>query len=166
MTANVHIRWMIRRDMPSVIDIENNSFAFPWSEDDFMQCLRQRNSIGMVAEVDDRLAGFMIYELNKSQIYLLDFAVDPAFRRCGVGTAMIGKLTSKLSCERRNLIMLHINEENLRGQMFFRASGFKAIGTCRNFYVQPVRDAYAMEYRYVPDVHEIAELYDVAREAV
>ena len=52
---NVHIRWMIRRDMPEVLGIENSSFEFSWSEDDFIRCLRQRNCIGMVAEYDERL---------------------------------------------------------------------------------------------------------------
>ena len=51
----VHIRWMIRRDMPEVLDIERDSFEFPWSEEDFMRCLRQRNCIGMVAERGDRV---------------------------------------------------------------------------------------------------------------
>ena len=38
----VHIRWMIRRDMPEVLQIEAASFEFPWLEDDFIRCLRQR----------------------------------------------------------------------------------------------------------------------------
>ncbi len=62
----VHIRWMIRRDMPSVIEIEENSFEFPWSEDEFIRCLRQRNCIGMVAELSEQVVGFMIYELHKN----------------------------------------------------------------------------------------------------
>ena len=53
--ANVHIRWMIRRDMSEVLEIEKSSFEFPWSEEDFIRCLRQRNCIGMVAEFDDRV---------------------------------------------------------------------------------------------------------------
>ena len=27
---NVHIRWMIRRDMEEVLNIEQASFEFPW----------------------------------------------------------------------------------------------------------------------------------------
>ena len=50
--VNVHIRWMIRRDMPEVLQIERTSFEYPWSEEDFIRCLRQRNCIGMVAEYD------------------------------------------------------------------------------------------------------------------
>jgi ribosomal-protein-alanine N-acetyltransferase len=32
----VHIRWMIRRDMAEVLDIERGSFEFPWFEEDFI----------------------------------------------------------------------------------------------------------------------------------
>ncbi len=39
----VQIRWMIRRDMDEVLNIEYEGFEFPWSEDDFVRCLRQRN---------------------------------------------------------------------------------------------------------------------------
>src|SRR5215470_6285738 len=93
----VHIRWMIRRDMPEVLAIESHSFEFPWSEDDFIRCLRQRNCIGMVAERDERVVGFMIYELHRNRLHILNFAVHPDFRRHGVGHQMATKLIGKLS---------------------------------------------------------------------
>src|SRR5262245_30732838 len=88
----VHIRWMIRRDMPEVLAIEDQSFEFPWAEDDFIRCLRQRNCIGMVAEHNERVAGFMIYELHKSKLHILNFAVESHLRRRGVGRQMVKKL--------------------------------------------------------------------------
>ena len=69
------IRWMIRADMPDVLAIEQDVFEFPWFEQDFVRCLRQRNCIGMVAEQGDRVVGYMIYELHKSRLHLLNFAV-------------------------------------------------------------------------------------------
>ena len=47
----VHVRWMIRRDMPEALNAEQEAFEFPWSEEDFTRCLRQRNCIGMVADI-------------------------------------------------------------------------------------------------------------------
>src|SRR5207253_7769626 len=88
----VHIRWMIRRDMPHVLAIEQESFEFPWSEEDFIRCLRQRNCIGMVAEVEDKIVGFMVYELHKTRLHLLNFAVAGLWQRRGIGTQMAGKL--------------------------------------------------------------------------
>ncbi len=155
--TSVHIRWMIRRDMPAVLDIENLSFEYAWSEDDFIRCLRQRNCIGMVAEKDDQVVGFMIYELHKNRLHILNFAVAPAARRQGVGQAMIGKLLGKLSHERRNRILLEVRETNLDAQLFFKGIGFRAISVLRDFYEDTVEDAYLMQYRYRATAEELAD---------
>lgn len=146
--VRVHIRWMIRRDMLEVLGIEAKSFEFPWSEDDFIRCLRQRNCIGMVAEYDEHVAGFMIYELHRNRLHILNFAVAPQFRRRGIGQQMIEKLTAKLSSQRRNRILLQVRETNLDAQLFFRDLGFRAIAVLRDFYDDTTEDAYLMQYRY------------------
>ena len=144
----VHIRWMIRRDMPEVLAIEEQCFEFPWQEDDFIRCLRQRNCIGMVAEASERVVGFMIYELHKSRLHILNFAVHEGFRRRNVGTQMSRKLVGKLSHERRSRIVLEIRETNLPAQLFFRQLGFRAVSVLRDFYEDTTEDAYLMQYRH------------------
>ena len=152
MKIKPHIRWMIRRDMPAVQMIEREAFEFPWSHDDFMRCLRTRNCIGMVAEHDDEIVGFMIYELHMNRLHILNFAVDAKLRRSGVGSAMIGKLVSKLSPNRRNRMMLEVRETNVAGQLFFKSLGFRAISVLRDFYNDTTEDAYLMQYRVLPPV--------------
>ena len=147
----VHIRWMIRRDMPEVLEIENRSFEFPWFEEDFIRCLRQRNCIGMVAEYEEQVVGFMIYELHKTRLHILNFAVHPDFRRNHIGDQMVAKLVSKLSYERRTRITLEVRETNLDAQLFFRDRGFRATSVLRNFYDDTPEDAYFMQYAYQPD---------------
>ena len=145
---SVHIRWMIRRDMPEVLKIESGSFEFPWSEEDFIRCLRQRNCIGMVAEHDEQVVGFMIYELHKSRLHIINFAVHPTFRRRGIGSQMADKLAGKLSHQRRDKILLEVRETNLPAQLFFRNNGFRAVSVIRDFYEDTTEDAYMMQYQY------------------
>ena len=152
--VQVHIRWMIRRDMPEVLDIETASFEFPWCEEDFVRCLQQRNCIGMVAENDDEVIGFMIYELDKTKIHVLNFAVNPAFRRKGVGRQMLAKLASKLSHKRRTRISLEIRETNLAAQLFFKSGDFRAVSVLRDYYDDTPEDAYVMQYCYEPTLEE------------
>jgi ribosomal-protein-alanine N-acetyltransferase len=144
----VHIRWMIRRDMPEVLAIEKHCFEFPWHDEDFIRCLRQRNCIGMVAEAAERVVGFMIYELHKSRLHILNFAVHENFRRRSVGRQMAKKLVGKLSRERRSRVMLEIRETNLPAQLFFRSLGFRAVSVLREFYEDTPEDAYLMQFRY------------------
>ena len=145
-TINVHIRWMIRRDVPEVLDIENRSFEFPWVEEDLIRCLRQRNCIGMVAEHAERVVGFMIYNLHKSRLEVLNFAIHPDFRRCGVGQQMVNKLVLKLNSNRRSQIVLALADFNLDGQLFFRAMGFRATKVLWH-HNHIGGDDYQMEYR-------------------
>ena len=129
---NVHIRWMVRPDMSEVLNIEKVSFTHPWSEEDFIRCLRQRNCMGMVAEYDKRVAGFMIYDLHKNKLHVLNFAVGENFRRQTVGHQMVRKLQGKLSKQRRNRLSLEIDEYNLAGLQFFKSQGFIATGIREN----------------------------------
>lgn len=147
LNLSAHIRWMIRRDMTEVVDIETQSFEFPWLEDDFIRCLRQRNCIGMVSEYAEQVVGFMIYELHRNRLHILNFAVHPEFRRLMVGTQMVKKLIAKLSLQRRNRIMLEIRETNVGAQQFFQNLGFRAISLLREFYEDTPEDAYLMQYR-------------------
>lgn len=154
--VRVHIRWMIRRDMPEVLEVEAQSFEFPWLEEDFIRCLRQRNCIGMVAEHDDRVVGFMIYELHKTRIHVLNFAVADDYHRRGVGSQMVAKLIAKLSPQRRNRIVLEVRETNLAAQLFFRENGFRAVSVLRSYYEDTPEDAYLMHYRYRAEQPSIA----------
>ena len=146
--VRVHIRWMIRRDMPEVLAIEHASFEFPWSEEEFLRILRQRNCIGMVAEHGDRIVGFMIYELHKHRLNVLNFAVDPDYRRRGAGTQMMAKLAGKLSSHRGTRIDLLVRERNLPAQLFCRAQGFRAAGVLREHYEDTGEDAYQMRHLF------------------
>jgi ribosomal-protein-alanine N-acetyltransferase len=155
--ARVHIRWMIRRDMPEVLQTEQESFEFSWTEEDFLRCLRQRNCIGMVAEHGDKVVGFMIYELHKTKLHILNFAVHPAFRRTGVGAQMVSKLISKLSNHRRTRITLAVRERNLAAQLFFRTQGFRAVRVLRAYYEDSGEDAFLMQYAFTSDAVDDGE---------
>jgi ribosomal-protein-alanine N-acetyltransferase len=142
----IHVRWMIRRDMAEVVGIEREAFEFPWSDEDFTRCLRQRNCIGMVAELADSVVAFMIYELHRSRLHMLNFAVLRSHRRLGIGTQMMDKLIGRLSPERRARIVLEVRETNLAAQLFFRGLGFRAVSVLKDFYQDSTEDAYLMQF--------------------
>jgi ribosomal-protein-alanine N-acetyltransferase len=152
-TANqlaLSIRWIIRRDWPEVLAIENQCFQFPWDEDAFIRCMRQRNNIGMVCERDEKVIGYMAYGLEKHSLNLLNVAVHQDWRFKGVGRQMVRKLITKLSGDRRSKICVLIRETNVDAQLFFRAMGFKCVQTIRNAYDDTEEDGYDFRYRYSP----------------
>ena len=105
----------------------------------------------MVAEHGERVVGFMIYELHKTRLHILNFAVASDVRRRGVGQQMIDKLIGKLSSQRRTRITLEVRETNLAAQVFFRSSGFKATSVLHEFYDDSPEDAYLMQFCCQPE---------------
>ena len=90
--SRTQIRWLIRRDMDDVLAIERASFQFPWTEEEFLCCLRQRNCIGTVAELDHRIAmSFLVLGMAASEpIAIDDASIDAVGRWCG-GAGLAGR---------------------------------------------------------------------------
>ncbi len=178
----VHCRWMIRRDLPEVLAIEQASFGEEgWTEEDFLQQLRERNVIGMVAGCSEKIVGYMIYGLHKSRLSVVNLAVDPSYRRQksyetpdsqrtmqgGVGSALVRKLIGKLSGHRRKRLTVLVRERNLGAQLFFRSLGLlaekldrRAYGTdedgIKMAYTLPQTELFAEEVQLDP-VNRIAQ---------
>lgn len=144
---DVQIRWMIRRDMPEVLAIEQDCFQFPWSEEVFLVFLKQRNCIGMIAEHKGRVVGYMVYELHRDLLQLVNFAVSPAYHREGVGSQLIEKLKGKLSQQRRRKIADHVRETNLPMQLFLKSQGFSCRAVEREAFDGIGEDAYVFVFK-------------------
>jgi len=153
-------RWMIRRDLAEVLDIEQLSFPFPWSEEDLIKAVRQQmGTVPKVLELNDRVIGYCFYELSKNSLEIINLAIHPDFRRKGNATIFINKIKEKLSPDRRNLIKCRVADYNLEAQLFWCAMGFKAIKVEKNFYKQENVDAYLFTYNYTDSLQETMTPY-------
>lgn len=126
--SNVHVRWMIRRDMPAVLDIERESFADAWDAGDLSEAMRCRNVVGMIAEDGDRVVGHMVYVLHPGHLELLRIAVAPDRRREGVGEVLLNKLKGKVAPFHRSREAVSIDvpepEATLEACRFLASQGF------------------------------------------
>ena len=68
---------------------------------------------------------------------LLNIAVDPAHRRSGVATRLIGNIDSP------NLL-LEVRESNLEAQNLYQKLGFVEIGRREKYYTEPDETAIVM----------------------
>ena len=151
------MQWMIKRDMPQVLAIEDYTCAFPWSNKDFTKTLHERTCIGIIGEHDGKVVGFMVYDLSVRKISVLKLSVHRDFRRRGVGTAMVKRLIGRLNIERRTRIILPVRETNLASQLFLRKLGFASVSILKDYYNEfTTEDAYLFQYRI--SEHETEEI--------
>lgn len=149
------IRWLIRADMPSIMEIEDRCFDFPWTEEEFLCCLRDKRTIGTVYEsANDLIYGFMVYELNKSMLRLISIAVAPEVQRTGVGRAMIERLIDKIGVQKRTSIETMVREGNLAAQLFFSRMGFLAVESVRGEYSDGCKED-GILFRFVEGPHRV-----------
>lgn len=123
---DVGIRWLVNHDHPEVLAIEHQTAESPWDGEAMNEVLRGRNVIGMVAHDQDRIVGFMIYEMEPTRINVLRFAVDEFARRLGVGTVMMDKLKRKLDPVKRQSLWFDVPDTNTVAHLFLRANGLTA----------------------------------------
>jgi [ribosomal protein S18]-alanine N-acetyltransferase len=155
------VRWVIDRDLSEILGIEHESFEFPWREEEFIGRLERRNCIGIVAEANEHVAGYMIYERNEGRIDLLNLAVDSKVRRTGVGKELMTQLIAKLSPSRHSRLLVSIRDSNLSAHLFFKSLGFRCVQVRHDCYENTADDAYDFVYdvqRQEPDYAGVGEL--------
>jgi ribosomal-protein-alanine N-acetyltransferase len=139
------IRWMIREDLDEVMEIENESFSLPWSEKQFLDQLKKRECIGMVAEINDRVVGVIVYELNRDHIFIKRIAVSSDYLRMGIGRALVSQVVGKMNPCSRKKILINVPESSLAGHLFLKSIGFRAVKVMRNYH-QNGEDDYCFRY--------------------
>ncbi|WP_433291488.1 GNAT family N-acetyltransferase [Actinoplanes sp. CA-030573] len=71
----------------------------------------------LVAERDGRIAGVVMGTYDGRRGWILRLAVDPAHRRGGIATRLVGELEARfraIGCPRVNLLVMPDNEAGLR----------------------------------------------------
>jgi ribosomal-protein-alanine N-acetyltransferase len=95
----------------------------------------------LVALCDGRVAGFAVARrLAESEAELLNLAVDPAFRRRGIGRRLVAEVTSNL----RGTLWLEVRESNVTARKFYKSLGFCEAGRRPSYYPDSAEGAIVM----------------------
>jgi ribosomal-protein-alanine N-acetyltransferase len=141
----MNLRWMIRRDLGAVLEIEKYAFEFPWDEATFIDAMRERNTIGKVIEDNDEILGYVIYRCTTDSMCIESLAVHHNRRRLGLGSTIVDDLKSRLTAKRFKLFA-YVRETNFSAQKFFRAQDFKAKQTVKGHFDDTDEAAYCFEF--------------------
>lgn len=155
--SNAHCRWIIRKDMNALLDLQKIYCKQILSEDQIISILRERNTIGMLTEdIDtDVIKGYMFYELQKQSLLISRFVANIQHPD-EFTESLINKLLSKLSFERRRHLKVMVPEDDLPLQLFFRDNGFRCMSIEKNYFDVGL-DAYLMQFTLLPNGRTLSE---------
>jgi ribosomal-protein-alanine N-acetyltransferase len=146
-TQQVTIRTLGYADLPQVIAIERRAFPTPWSLAMFVLELSKPSSICLAAVEPARsrtgkLLGYLICSRYADVWHLMNIAVDPPFRRRGIGAAMLERLLDEAGPNES--YTLEVRPSNPPAIALYERFGFRSAGTRPRYYHDTGEDALIM----------------------
>lgn len=139
------LRFIAPSDWPEVMDIERNSFDYPWMEIEFRRLVRQEETTCLVAELDCEVIGYVVYSRMAGGIFINNIAVHEKYRRGGVASEMLRAVKGRIH-GRWNYLFTYVSEYSLGAQLFLKSQGFSWTETIKDYFdeVEPKQVAYRM----------------------
>ena len=105
-----------------------------WTPKRVTKAIRSPEQIALLAVIDKRIAGFGLMQFGDEQAHLNLLAVEPEYRRLGLGKGMLEWLEE--SCRIAGIIRIDLEcrANNVSTIRFYSALGFDACSESRNYY--------------------------------
>jgi len=132
--AIVHrFRLMIEDDLERVLEIERDSYGFPWTRKNFLSCL-QAGYCCWLMECRGQLDGYGIMAVTGNEAHILNLCIRLAVRRRGLGRTMLLNLLSVAASRRACRIILETRLSNTAALGLYRNAGFRAVRLREDYY--------------------------------
>jgi [ribosomal protein S18]-alanine N-acetyltransferase len=136
---------MRRRQLRSVMRIEEECYPRPWSATLFLSELAQRASRRyVVATIGPLVVGYSGLMLVGQEGHVTTLTVDPSWHRRGIGTLLLLDLARAAVGLGAKDLTLEVRMSNTPAQALYRRFGFAPAGVRRNYYAETGEDAIVM----------------------
>jgi len=124
--------------------IERASFLYPWSSRFFLQELQVQCARSILAEIDGRIVGYILFWLLPGEIDVHNVAVHAGFRRHGIARLLLAQVISEARGRCLDRVTLEVRQSNIPAQRLYESLGFVITGIRRGYYSDDGEDALAM----------------------
>lgn len=115
-------------------DAVEHGLAWSWTPARVLKSVKDNATNVAVARDGSRLVGFAIMKYREQEAHLLLFAVHAAYRRRGVGSALLAWLEPTVRNAGIGLICLESRARNTSARAFYRNHGYTEIGLLKGYY--------------------------------
>ena len=128
------IRGASESDLAVLLQIEKECYPQPWSQQQFLQELKNPVAALLVCVIDKQIVGYICYWLIDGEMEILNLATALKVRRNGIAALLLTEAFSR--CTKKNLsaAWLEVRAANLPAMTLYRRSGFKPSGIRKGYY--------------------------------
>lgn len=139
------LREMELKDVDQVHNVEEISFATPWSKEAFINELEQNKyATYIVLEVEGVIVGYCGVWLVIDEAHITNIAILPEFRGKKLGEFLFKHVVDFAKKNGATLLSLEVRVSNIVAQKLYRKFGLVPGGIRKNYYVDNQEDAVVM----------------------
>jgi [ribosomal protein S18]-alanine N-acetyltransferase len=149
---DVRIRKVRKGDIDRIIDIERSWHHLShWSIDSYYRLLNDDSfTSSFVAEIEDEtirpnIAGFVIFHIAADVSEIYNIAVENNYARSGIGGQLMSAAIQESARRKARKVVLEVRKSNDPAINFYLKFRFKIAGERKNYYSNPLEDAFVME---------------------
>ncbi len=141
----VNITSMRPEHVDAILSIERVSFPLPWSRETFLfEILLNELGVYVVALSDELAVGYGGMWLVADEGHITNIAVNPAFRRRGIGQQILQELIRRAVQNGINRMTLEVRPSNIAARKLYHKFGFVEKGLRKRYYQDNNEDAIIM----------------------
>ena len=124
------------RDARRLAELHAASFARGWSESEFEQMMRERNTLVHRQTIGRKTVGFAMSRMGADEAEILSIAIDPAYRGRGLSRSLLMTHLGHLAGRGVRTIFLEVEENNRAARRLYERAGFVVVGRRERYYKQ------------------------------
>ena len=124
---------MIDDHVRDVIDIENDSYGYPWSEKIFFDCINH-NYLCKVLLLDNAVIGYLISSIVQNECHIMNLCIRKEFRGNGYGKYLLNELHKEVITSNCILVFLECRPSNKSALSLYKKEGYNEVGIRKNYY--------------------------------
>ena len=120
-------------DLYQVIEIERQSYPYPWTQVIFGDCLQAGYSCWVCGRLGV-IEAYGIVSVALGESHLLNICVRPKSRQQGIGRKLLRHLVSIARRHNAEVMFLEVRPSNTTARALYEDEGFNELGSRRDYY--------------------------------
>jgi ribosomal-protein-alanine N-acetyltransferase len=138
------IRPMTILDMPDVMEIEQASFALPWSLDSYLAQLKNQWAHYLVCLKQRKVVGYVGSWVVFDEAHIMNLAVQEAHRSQGIARALLLAIEKHARTKGGQRILLEVRPSNTAALHLYQALNYYEIARRPDYYQDNREEALVM----------------------